>query len=226
MATDPQVSRAKFAHEIALFQDQKDQYAKMGIWMLSAEYPDVLVAFATPKSQQVFVPFGALVNFVDYNARPLTVTLVHPCTRKVLTLSEVLPQAIPNFQCQPPPRIARFRIVGGQLVHDSILQGYDNDDPKPFLCIPGVRSYHEHPAHTGDSWWLHKNLGEGSLHNILHTLWKYGVRNITGSNLALQVVSGGYVAQPEFEQPAPRAPQPVQQAPEQPTEPPPDGGQT
>lgn len=226
MATDPQVSRAKFTHEIALFQDQKEQYAKMGIWMLSAEYPDVLVAFATPKSQQVFVPFGALVNFVDYNARPLAVTLVHPCTRKALKLSEVLPQAIPNVQSQPPPRIARFRIVGHQLVHDSILQGYGNDDPKPFLCMPGVRSYHEHPAHTGDSWWLHKNLGEGSLHNILHTLWKYGVCNITGPNLVLQVVSGGYVVQPEFEQPAPMAPQPVQQAPEQPTEPPPDGGLT
>jgi hypothetical protein len=186
MATDPQVSRAKFTHEIALFQDQKEQYAKKGIWMLSVEYPDVLVAFATPKSQQVFVPFAALVNFTDYDARPLAVTLVHPCTRKALKLSEVLPQEIPNCQSQTPPRIARFRIVGNQLVPDSILQGYDNDDPKPFLCMPGVRSYHEHPAHTGDSWWLHKNLGEGSLHNILHTLWKYGASNITGQNLALR----------------------------------------
>jgi hypothetical protein len=112
----------------------------------------------------------------------------------------VLPQAIPNFQHNTPPRVARFKVdpMAG-LVHDSILQGYDNDDPKPFLCMPGVKAYHRHPAHTGDSWWLHKGA-EGSMHTILHALWKYGVRDIVGQNLVFQVVPAGYVVQPQVEQ--------------------------
>lgn len=171
--------------------------------MLKAEYPEVLVAFATPKLPQVSVPFAALVDFTDYDARPLSVTLVHPCTRKVLKFSEVLPQTFQNLPFQPPPRIARLRMDGGgQLMQDSILQGYEQDD-KPFLCLPGVRAYHEHPAHTGDSWWLHKKRGEGSLHTILHTLWKYGVRNITGQNVVIQAAVAGYQVQPEFESPLP-----------------------
>lgn len=178
--------------------------------MLKAEYPEVLVAFATPRPSQVSVPFAALVDFTDYDAQPLKVTLVHPCTRKVLKYSEVLSQTFPNLPFQPPPRIARLRLgPGGQLTQDSLLQGYDQDDPAPFLCLPGVRAYHDHPAHTGDSWWLHKQRGEGSLHTLLHTLWKYGVRNITGQNVIIQAQVSGFQAQSEFEAPLPVDEQPT-----------------
>lgn len=210
MATDPRVSRAKFKREVDQFLQDPERNAKIGLWMLKAEYPEVLVAFATPRLQQVSVPFAALVDFTDYDARPLAVTLVHPCTRKVLKYSEVLPQTFPNLPFQPPPRISRLRLgPGGQLIQDSLLQGYDQDDPAPFLCLPGVRAYHEHPAHTGDSWWLHKQRGAGSLHTILHTLWKYGVRNITGQNVVIQAQVLGFHAQPELEPPLPVGEQPT-----------------
>lgn len=188
-----------------MFQQDQVQKLSTGLWMLKAEYPEVLVAFATPRPTQVSVPFAALIDFTDYDARPLTVTLVHPCTRKVLKISEVLPQIFQNVSVQPPPRIARLRFgAGGQeVISDSILQGYDLNDQAPFLCLPGVRAYHDHPAHTGDSWWLHKMRGEGSLHTILHTLWKYGVHNVTGQHVLIQAVVAGFQVQPEIEPPVP-----------------------
>ena len=224
MATDPLVSRAKFAREVKPFEDERERYALMGIWVLYSEYPEILVAFATPKSPQVFVPFAALVDFTDYDALPLRVTLVHPCTRKPLNFSEVLPQVFPNIQFPVPGRINRLRLdnaTGGQIIQDSLLQGYDNTDAKPFLCLPGVKSYHDHPGHTGDSWWLHRSLGEGSLHTILYTLWKYGTRNVTGQKMTISVTAAGYVVQPEFEAPVAAAPVPAQAPP---TESQQDGG--
>lgn len=200
MATDPKVSRAKFKREVDLLLYDQDRNARMGLWLLKAEYPEVLVAFATPRPPQVSVPFAALVDFTDYDAQPLKVTLVHPCTRAVLKYSDVLPQSFGGIQIQPPPRLTRLRVEpNGQWFPDQLLVAYDQDDKAPFLCLPGVRSYHEHPAHTGDSWWLHKKRGEGSLHSILHTLWKYGVRNVTGQNVVIQAVVAGFQVHPEFE---------------------------
>lgn len=212
MATDPKVSRTKFKREVEQLLQDQDRNARMGLWVLKAEYPEVLVAFATPKPAHVLVPFAALVDFTDYDARPLKVTLVHPCTRNVLKFSDVLPQVFPGIQFQSPPRLTRLRVEpNGQWFPDQLLVAYDQDDKAPFLCLQGVRSYHDHPAHTGDSWWLHKKRGEGSLHTILHTLWKYGVRNVTGQNVTIQPVVAGLQVIPEFEQSmvvVPATPQP------------------
>jgi Predicted metal binding domain len=43
-----------------------------------------------------------------------------------------------------------------------------------FLCLPGTRAYHEHPAHSGDPWELHRKTGEGRLFALLETVWRYG----------------------------------------------------
>jgi hypothetical protein len=29
---------------------------------------------------------------------------------------------------------------------------------RPFLCVKGIREYHEHPQHDGDSWCLYRGL--------------------------------------------------------------------
>lgn len=207
MATDPQVSRIKFRREVQRLGRAQNRNAKMGLWVLRAEFPEVLVAFATPNPTQVSIAFAALIDFTDYDAHPLAVTLVHPCTEKVLKYSEILPQEFPNLPIQSSPRIARLRSSGGGLTVDSIVQAYGQEDEAPFLCLPGVRAYHDHPAHTGDSWWLHKMSGEGSLHSILHTLWKYGVSNVIGQSLNIQVRVSGFQVRPEIEVSPPTNPQ-------------------
>ncbi|WP_306919914.1 putative metal-binding protein [Rhizobium mesoamericanum] len=36
-------------------------------------------------------------------------------------------------------------------------------EDEPFLCMAGVREYHDNPAHSGDPWLLHRGSGEGRL---------------------------------------------------------------
>ena len=53
-----------------------------------------------------------------------------------------------------------------------------NNGKPPFICIPGIREYHNHPAHTGDSWLLHRRDGEGTLGFIVDKLYEYGISGI------------------------------------------------
>jgi hypothetical protein len=42
---------------------------------------------------------------------------------------------------------------------------------RPFACMKGVREYHTHPSHTGDSWPAIKGDPRYSLGGILTQLW-------------------------------------------------------
>lgn len=57
----------------------------------------------------------------------------------------------------------------------AMMQAF-SDDQIPFLCLAGVREYHNNPGHTGDSWFLHRGTGAGTLNFLLEQLYKYGVR--------------------------------------------------
>jgi hypothetical protein len=51
-----------------------------------------------------------------------------------------------------------------------------NDHPtthKPFLCLRGVREYHEHPQHSGDDWMLYRETM--SVFSIAMSLWRVSV---------------------------------------------------
>ena len=43
---------------------------------------------------------------------------------------------------------------------------------RPFLCTPGIREYHEHSSHVGDSWDNHKNKSAFDLGGILTQIWR------------------------------------------------------
>ena len=64
------------------------------------------------------------------------------------------------------------------------LQAHSPDDI-PFLCIAGVREYHEHPAHSGDAWELHRADGAGRLVRLLEIIHRYGVVPIAGYGVQL-----------------------------------------
>lgn len=57
---------------------------------------------------------------------------------------------------------------------------------RPFLCVPGIREYHIHPQHSGDSWLLYRDRGEGTLSTICERVWRYMARNVLGLNVQLQ----------------------------------------
>ena len=56
------------------------------------------------------------------------------------------------------------------------------------ICLPGIREYHEHPAHTGDAWLLHRGKGgEGSLGFIVDKVYDYGILPINAFHLQLNI---------------------------------------
>ena len=65
-----------------------------------------------------------------------------------------------------------------------LMQAYGPEEI-PFLCIAGVREYHLNPAHTGDSWLLHRKDGAGRFVRLLEVITAYGVQPIAGYAVTL-----------------------------------------
>ena len=81
-------------------------------------------------------------------------------------------------------------MVQAQGLEQALLISHGPDE-LPFLCLPGVREYHVHPAHTGDDWLLHRDRGEGTLYFLLEKLARYGLEPIQQFQFGLQIV--GYL---------------------------------
>lgn len=189
---DPRVSREKFAQELEVFRKSAREHQRRGWWLLRAEFPQILVAFATPQLNPAAIVCGALIDFTNYDAEPPSVRLVNPFTEEPYRTKN-LPtklhrKRVTSMQLGPAGPVAQ------QVVITPMMQGLDPEEI-PFLCLPGVREYHLHPAHTGDSWLLHRAKGEGTLFAILNAIYQYGVQPINSYGIGLQV-TGFHQAEP------------------------------
>lgn len=205
---DPAVSRRKFDREIAEFRSQAAQYGRRGWFLADAEFPHALVVLATVKTQPITILCGVRFDYSNYDAVPPSVRLVHPLTREPYTWSQV-PTRLPRMPAPPdaeqaeaqplppgvaqalPPELAQALAQGGakasvvvQPQPQPLMQGHGDDDI-PFLCIAGVREYHEHPAHTGDPWESHRTAGAGRLIRLIEVISKYGSEIIDGFDVQL-----------------------------------------
>ena len=196
---DPAVSRRKFDREIATFRSQADEYRRWGWLLAEAEFPHALVILATAKTKPIALLCGVWFDYSNYDAAPPSVRLVHPLTREPYKWSEVptrllrMPappaaggaaQPLPPVVAQAlPPRVAQALAQGvvkaRQVEPQPLMQAYGADDI-PFLCIAGVREYHEHPAHSGDHWLSHRTSGAGCLVRLVQVISKYGLETIDG----------------------------------------------
>ena len=171
---DPAVSRRKFDREIAAFRSQADEYRRRGWLLAEAEFPHALVILATAKTQPISILCGVWFDYSNYDAAPPSVRLVHPLTREPYKWSK-LPTRLLRMPAPPaageaaqalPPGVAQALAQGvaqaQPVVPIPLMQAYGDDDI-PFLCLAGVREYHEHPAHSGDHWLSHRTFGAGRL---------------------------------------------------------------
>ena len=202
---DPAVSRRKFDREIAEFRSQAADYGHRGWFLADAEFPHALVVLATAKTQPISILCGILFDYSNYDAAPPSVRLVHPITRVPYKWSEV-PTRLPRTTSPPnaggpaaqrlPPGIAQALPPGlaqavaqgavqAELVQSQPLLQAHGDDDIPFLCIAGVREYHDHPAHSGDQWGLHRPTGAGRLVRLVEVISKYGLEPIHGFDVQL-----------------------------------------
>ena len=184
---NPAVSRAKFDREVARYRELEEEHTRRGWFLIKAEYPKVFVVFGAPQLRPPALVFGALIDFTDYDLWPPSVKLVDPFTREPYKDKD-LPRRL--LRQPAAPDVPGDQALAGQLPlvqPQDLMVAHDPEDV-PFLCIPGVREYHEHPSHSGDSWLLHRGTGEGTLHFLLEQIYKYGVQPIAAYHVIMQPV--------------------------------------
>lgn len=172
---DAEVARAKFAEAIAQYRAHEASYLAQGCWLLSAEFPKALFAFVHPQLRPHGVIFGAEFDFANYDLWPISVRFMEPFKRQPYT-----PKTVPTPLTRLTP--------GGPV---PLIQAHSENDI-PFLCLQGVREYHNHPAHTGDAWLLHRGKGEGTLTHLLSVLIEYGINAVRSYQFGLNITINGF----------------------------------
>lgn len=174
MRVDPEVCTTKFQQQAELLQSRADVLRGVGCYVVRTLFPEIdaiviplqMAAFGVqvetrsrggiilpnapatgPGQYGILAPspftransFGVRVTLDDFDVRAPSVTFHHPATWELLPHQHI-PQAI--------------HVVDGagfNLIHDR-----HPTTNVPFLCMQGVREYHEHPQHTGDDWMLYR----------------------------------------------------------------------
>ena len=176
---DPAVSRAKFDAEVALFRSAESFQRTRGVLLLQAEFPSLVLAFATPRLYPRALAFAVRFDFTNYDLEPLSVQFVDPLTGEALSLDKLQACTMLNRRVAGPTQFAQH--PNGQQVEvinqESLIQ-YHPPRNVPFLCLPGVREYHQHTAHTGDPWLLHRGQGEGTVGFLIDQICRYGTEMI------------------------------------------------
>lgn len=181
---DPTVSRTKFERELVEYRQQREHYLRRGWLLLEAEFPRILVIFAAPNLNPAAVIMGVQFDYSNYDAEPPSVKLVKPFSGEPFKAKE-LPTTLNRSL---PPKELEVPGIPNQKMQINPVQPYVQSygpDEIPFLCIQGVREYHNHPAHSGDAWELHRVSGAGRLVRLLEVIYRYGIEPVTGYNVQL-----------------------------------------
>jgi hypothetical protein len=187
-ATDPIVSLRKFQREVDEFAALASDYRRRGWFLLQAEYPIILFLATAPHLKPPAVVAGVRLDYTDYDLKPPSVRLVDPFTQEPYRMKDLPIALLRRVEIEAPMPLGIQLPPGAQFAkmiqQQPLMQAYGPDDV-PFLCLAGVREYHEHPGHSGDSWELHRPSGSGRLVRILEIIDTYGVRPLSGYNVNL-----------------------------------------
>jgi Predicted metal binding domain len=192
---DPTVSRAKFDRELSDYRQLEHDYRRRGWLLVKADFPSVLVVLAAPQLAPPAIVTGVTFDYTNYDMRPPSVRLVDPFTGDPYTAKELPTYLKRSVETGAPPMPGLQLPLGAQarfVAQQPLMQWYGPDDI-PFLCIAGVREYHDHPGHSGDAWELHRCSGAGRLVRLLETITKYGVQPISEYQVSLQPRISGFV---------------------------------
>jgi hypothetical protein len=180
---DPGISKAKFEREMDRWRALSIEHAKRGIFLVECSFPNVFVIFAAPQLSPAPVVFGVEVNFDNYDFWPPSVRFRNPFTRQPYTK-----ESLPPFWARPPIQEGLPLVPGLRL--QPVVMFQDGGEGEAFFCAEGIREYHNHPAHTGNPWLLHRTSGRGSLFHIADKLHEFGIRILKA--YAFQIELKGY----------------------------------
>ena len=182
----PEVSRRKFDAEIAEFVQLESEWRRKGIFCLKVEFPIIQLIFLAHHLKPATVAFAVAIDFTNYDIEPPSVIFIDYLTGNPISTKEMggigFFQIITQMQqIQGPLGIQQIPI---QQRLPILMIGLED---KPFLCIPGVREYHNHPAHTGNAWLLYRTRGEGKLSFLIEQLYSNCIPHITNFNFTFDV---------------------------------------
>ncbi|HEV8486099.1 MAG TPA: putative metal-binding protein [Blastocatellia bacterium] len=192
---DPQVSRTKFDREIAEYRQVECDYLRRGWFLVRADFPSVLVVLAAPQLTPPAIVTGVAFDYTNYDMEPPSVRLVDPFTGEPYKAKELPTHLKRSVETNGPPIPGLQLPLGAQARFKTqlpLMQWYGPDDT-PFLCLAGVREYHQHPGHSGDAWELHRRSGAGRLVRLLETITKYGIEPISDYQIKLQPLIAGFI---------------------------------
>lgn len=195
---DPAVSHRKFDREVAEYRSLENEYRRRGWILVKADFPEVLVLLAATRLKPTPVVTGVRFDYSDYDLRPPSVKLVDPFTGEPHKHGALPTHMLRAVEQEAPFGGAFPGVVlpaGAQakfVTHQALMQAYGPDE-EPFLCLAGVREYHDHPGHSGDAWELHRPQGAGRLVRLLGVIAKYGVDPISDYQVGLVPQVNGFV---------------------------------
>ena len=175
---DPAVSRAKFDREVAEYRSVEADYRARGWFLVKADYPEVIVVLASNKTAPPAILTAVRFDYTNYDVEPPSVRMADPFTGRCLTSGELpIPARLPRMILGP-----EIPVPGGgklqQKTTQYLMQAHTPEE-LPFLCVSGVKEYHDHPGHSGDPWEIHRSAGEGRLVRLLGVISKYSLDLIT-----------------------------------------------
>ncbi len=165
-----EVSQAKLKTELEQWQANAVAYRRRGWLLLGVDGLVVDVGFVAAVAvgdMRLPVMTAAIrLRYDNYDLWPPSLTFIDPLSGE--------PAA---------PAVGAPDVVDGQT-RNALLNRPETGEP--FLCLPGIREYHEHPQHTGDHWLLHRADGAGRLAVICDRVWRRMARNVIGLSVHLQ----------------------------------------
>lgn len=173
---DPAVTALKVDREIEQWNENAVVYRKRGWILLSRRDNELEVGFlAQLPLGQISVPVMAAcvhLSYENYDLWPPSLEFIDPVTGDY-----VVPTVPAVISTPEGPR--------------NLLVGQHPETRRPFLCVPGIRQYHDHPQHSGDPWLLHRASGEGSLVTVCERVWRSMARSLVGLQLVLTTFPEG-----------------------------------
>ncbi len=192
---EPAVSVAKFNREIEEFHAYETEYRKRGWFLIKATYPSVVVLFGAAKLNPPAIVGAFAFDYTNYDAEPPSVRVVNPFSLEPY-LGKNLPKHLLMLRAMPGQEMPNGDNVLIQLIQQQALVQSHSPEDVPFVCLPGVREYHQHPGHTGDAWEIHRPSGAGRLVRLLEVFDKYITQQVVGYSVNLVPQVGLQVAPP------------------------------
>lgn len=181
MRIDPVVNRKKFDREVGLLVKQKATLESLGVFLLSStEYPNLELLFAPRHPVSAGVPASQAGSIVLPQGGMMVVEIPSLAARAFKAHFDLTDYDLraPSVEFRDPwndnllPYATMFRALEYETdrkAHIVLLDSHPTTK-KPFLCIRGIREYHEHPQHSGDDWLLYRE--EINLFSIVMSLWR------------------------------------------------------